>query len=715
MRTGFFAAAASSGSGPGAPGAVRNLVATPGSELVNLSWTAPVSNGGSSITNHQFQAAPSSSSAGGTHDTAFTTGTGTGFNDLTTQIAIQPDGKIVVVGWFTTFKGATVNRIVRLNADGTHDTAFTANTGAGFGLFTNVAVVQSDGKILIGGVFADFNNATANRIVRLNADGTRDTTFTTNTGTAFNDSVYAIAIQSDGKILVGGDFTTFNGTTVNRIVRLNADGTRDTTFTTSTGTAFNAYINTVAIQSDGKILVGGSFTNFNGTAVNRIVRLNADGTRDTAFSTAVGSGFNSFVISIAIQSDGRIVISGSFTTFNGVQSFFIVRLNADGTRDTSFTTNIGTSFNAFVNAIAIGSDGKIVAVGSFTTFNGATVNRIIRHNGDRLWSSVSSSGSSGTSYTFTGLSSSVEYVLRARVVNAIGASPWVETTTPVTPNVAAVVTGGALTSDSTYYYRTFTSSGTLGISAAPLNIDYALCSGGEGGDGYTAPTLSSQVTNTAVGGRGALVTQGSTSGAFGSISIVVGAGGAGGVRYYAGDEIYPAPSTAAYGTASSIGATSSVTANTTYADGTFVSIPTNLGNPSTRQVNGGGAGSSANGGNASATPGGTGGFVYGGNGGPGTTVFGVTLGGGGGAASMTLVDQNGPYTYTGVEGSGGSGGGGNGGVDTWFGSETIKTPTNGAANTGGGGGGGVNDPGATGGTGGSGIVIVRYLKSAVGG
>jgi hypothetical protein len=82
---------------------------------------------------------------------------------------------------------------------------------------------------------------------------------------------------------------------------------------------------------------------------------------------------------------------------------------------------------------------------------------------------------------------------------------------------------------------------------------------------------------------------------------------------------------------------------------------------------------------------------------------------------MTLVDNNGPYTYTGVEGSGGSGGGGNGGLETWFGSNTIKTPTNGAANTGGGGGGGVNDPGAYGGTGGSGIVIVRYLKTAVGG
>lgn len=380
---------------------------------------------------------------------------------------------------------------------------------------------------------------------------------------------------------------------------------------------------------------------------------------------------------------------------------------ANGTLDTTFTTNTGTAFNEYARSIAIQSDGKIVVGGNFTTFNGTTVNRIVRFSSSILWSNTALSGSSDTSYTFTGLSSSVEYVLRARVVNAIGVSPWVETSTPVTPSVAAVVTGGTLTSDSTYYYRTFTSSGTLSISAAPLDIDYALCSGGEGGSGYTSPILTSNPTTTATGGRGALVTQGSTSGASGSISIVVGAGGLGGIRRSANDD--PLPPGAAYGTASSIGAVSSVTDNTTYADGAFVSVPTGLAQPTSRRVNGGGAGSSANGGNASVTPGGVGGSVFGGNGGPGTTVFGVTLGGGGGAASMTLTDSSGPYTYTGVAGAGGSGGGGAGGLNT------TTSPANGTANTGGGGGGGINVTGAYGGTGGSGIVIVRYLKTAVGG
>jgi uncharacterized delta-60 repeat protein len=318
----------------------------------------------------------------GTIDTAFTTNTGTAFNSLFVySVAIQSDGKIVVGGWFTTFNGATVNRIVRLNADGTRDTAFTTNTGTAFNSTVYSIAIQSDGKIICGGAFTSFNGVTVNRIVRLNSDGTIDTAFTANTNTDYlNNSIYSIAIQSDGKIICGGDFTTFE--TFRYIVRLNTDGTRDTAFTTNTGTAFNSQINEIAIQSDGKIVCGGSFTTFNGVTVNRIVRLNADGTRDTAFTTNTGTAFNSTVESIAIQSDGKLVIGGSFTTFNGVTVNRIVRLNSDGTRDTAFTTNTGTAFDSFVLPIAVQSDGKIVCGGGFLGYNNINRNRLARIGGE---------------------------------------------------------------------------------------------------------------------------------------------------------------------------------------------------------------------------------------------------------------------------------------------------------------------------------------------
>jgi len=318
----------------------------------------------------------------GTRDTSFTTNTGTAFNSTVESIAIQSDGKLVIGGGFTTFNGTTVNRIVRLNSDGTRDTTFTTNIGTGFSSNVSALAVQSDGKLVIGGGFATFNGTTVNRIVRLNSDGTRDTAFTTNTGTAFGSNVESLAVQSDGKIICGGSFTAFNNTTVNRIVRLNSDGTRDTSFTTNTGTGFNSTVNSLAVQSDGKIVCGGFFSTFNGTEVNFIARLNSDGTRDTTFTTNNGTGFNSTVTSIAIQSDGKIVCGGGFTTFNSVTVNFIARLNSDGTRDTTFTTNTGTGFNSTVTSIAIQSDGKIVCGGYFTTFNGTTVNHIARLNSD---------------------------------------------------------------------------------------------------------------------------------------------------------------------------------------------------------------------------------------------------------------------------------------------------------------------------------------------
>jgi uncharacterized delta-60 repeat protein len=318
----------------------------------------------------------------GTIQDLIVSGAGSGIAAL----AIQSDGKIVLVGNFTTFNGVTANYVVRLNSDGARDTVFSTNTGTGANGQVSAVAIQSDGKILIGGQFSfsTFNGVTVNRIVRLNSDGTPDTTFTTNTGTGAAGSISSIAVQSDGKIILSGGFTTFNGATVGNLVRLNSDGTREAAFTTNTGTgASGGTISTTAVQSDGKIILGGNFTTFNGTTVNRIVRLNSDGTPDTTFTTNTGTGAATGAVSaLAIQSDGKIILGGTFTDFNGVTVNRIIRLNTDGTRDTTFTTNTGTGANGAVSALAIQSDGKIVLGGAFTTFNDATVGRIVCLNLD---------------------------------------------------------------------------------------------------------------------------------------------------------------------------------------------------------------------------------------------------------------------------------------------------------------------------------------------
>jgi uncharacterized delta-60 repeat protein len=706
MRTSFVGVASSSGSGPGAPGAIRNLLATPANESAVLSWTAPVSNGGSAITDHEFQA--SAPNLGGTLDGAFVMATGTGLNFTADSVAVQSDGKIVCVGSFTSFNGTALNYIVRLNASGTVDTAFVANIGTGFNDFPESVVIQPDGKIICGGSFTSFNGATVNRIVRLNSDGTRDTTFTTNTGTGFNVDVNSIAIQSDGKIICGGFFTSFNGVTVNRIARLNSNGTLDATFATNTGTGFDFQPYSLATQSDGKIIVAGSFTSFNGTTTNRIARLNSNGTLDTAFATNTGTDFlgnqidaiavqsdgkivcvgdfitfNSTVVnhivrlnsngtvdtaftantgtafshltlSLAIQTDGKIIVGGNFTSFNGTTSRRIARLNSDGTLDTVFTANtggavIGGGFSGRVESIAIQSDGKIICGGLFTTFNSTTVGRIAQLNGDEIWSNTVSSGSSGTSYTFTGLTNSTYYVFRVRAVNAIGAGPWVETTIPVA--FFPTVSGGTLTSDSTYYYRTFTANGTLAVGNVGINLDYFVIAGGGQGASGSQFYDGFQYWYTLSGGGGASGTKAFSSAIFAvnSYSVVIGGAGSG----------------------SSIGTVVSVTAGGNGAGGDGGSNAEFSGATGSYPSGGGGAGANGNGSGI--------------DGGSAFSAFGINYGLGGfsqtGSINFSPGSPNPGYSAPSNSGSGGGGGRGN----------------------------------VSGGIGGSGRVIVRYLRSAVGG
>ena len=214
----------------------------------------------------------------------------------------------------------------------------------------------------IGGLFTVAGQSSAGKMTLLNSGGTKNTTFNIGSGFYVYGRVNSIAIDSNGKSLVGGDFTSFTGSSQNRLIRLNTDGSKDTSFDIGTGFGFRVY--SVEIQSDGKILVGGQFSSFTGSTQNRLIRLNTDGSKDTTFN--IGTAFNSNVQSIAIQSDGKILVGGQFTTFTGSTQNYLIRLNSDGSKDVSF--NIGTGFNSTVYSVAAQSDGKILVGGSFATF-----------------------------------------------------------------------------------------------------------------------------------------------------------------------------------------------------------------------------------------------------------------------------------------------------------------------------------------------------------
>lgn len=304
---------------------------------------------------------------------------GTGFNGNTNSIVIQPaDGKIIVGGAFTTYNGQSYNRIIRLNTDGTPDGTFTIGTGFPSDVLS--IALQSDGKIIVGGSFTSYNGFSQNYIFRLNSDGTRDTSFSI--GTGFNATVRDVKVQSDGKILAVGDFTNFAGNVQNYIARLNSNGSRDTGWNSVGG--FNNVVNKIAIQSDGKIVAAGIFSTYSGTSQNRITRILTTGARDTTF--VVSTGFNGMSRSLAIQSDGKILVGGQFTTYQGVAVGLLTRLNSDGSRDTSFTNldgrfsgNTGTRT---IETLLVQADGKILVGGTFQGFFNVTQNAITRLNSD---------------------------------------------------------------------------------------------------------------------------------------------------------------------------------------------------------------------------------------------------------------------------------------------------------------------------------------------
>jgi uncharacterized delta-60 repeat protein len=265
----------------------------------------------------------------------------------------------------------------RLNSNGSLDTSFNSG-GIGFNIQVHDFEEDSNGKLYVAGQFTSYNGTAINRIVRLNTDGSIDTSF--NVGTGFNGTVvYNLEWDStNNKLYVFGDFTTYNGTSINRIVRLNTDGSIDNTF--SIGTGFNNACYIGKLDSNGKLYVGGFFTSYNGTGANRIIRLNSDGSIDTNF--VYGTGINSgFVSHIEINSSGKIFVCGAtFSTYNGTTANRIVKLNSDGSIDTSFIT--GTGFNNQVRVLKQDSTGKLVVGGSFTSYNGTTVSSLILLNSD---------------------------------------------------------------------------------------------------------------------------------------------------------------------------------------------------------------------------------------------------------------------------------------------------------------------------------------------
>ncbi len=299
-----------------------------------------------------------------------------GTNDIANSAVKQLDGKVIIGGKFTKYNLNNVNKLVRIFPNGDIDTSFDTD-GVGFGVdaYINDMALQSDGKVIAVGVgnFGNISGVPVVSIIRLNPDGSRDTSFDTGTGffeaTSNFISVEYVKIQSDGKILLSGIFNFYNGTPVSNFIRLNSDGTLDTSFVPPNTISF---VDAIEVLDNDQILVttspfvGGQFS-------FKLLRLNQNGDQDNTF---VAAEFDSFTSVITKAPNGKILVGGRFTSYDGYASRGIVRLEGDGTVDNSFISGVlptSSTPSPNVDNIIINQDNDITIAGSFDNYMGASL------------------------------------------------------------------------------------------------------------------------------------------------------------------------------------------------------------------------------------------------------------------------------------------------------------------------------------------------------
>lgn len=304
---------------------------------------------------------------------------GEGFNQAVHSLVLQSDEKIIAGGLFTQYDGHNYSRLTRLNSDGSYDQGF--NIGSGFDYEVLSIEVQPDGKIIVAGKFTSFNGSLHRKILRLNSDGSLDTSFVS--PSQINGEIKTIALQPDGKIIVGGNFTSFNNENMSKIARLNSNGTLDNSFQIGEGFNTDGYlinaVRVIHILPSGQFLAGGLFSSFDNNTCNSLARINPDGSFDHTFE--IGSGFDSWVLSITEEDDNKLIIGGAFSSFNDDKCFGLVRISSGGQLDNSF--NIDNDFlNSAVNHSTLLDDGSLIVTGSFSQYPSTGKNRISRLNDD---------------------------------------------------------------------------------------------------------------------------------------------------------------------------------------------------------------------------------------------------------------------------------------------------------------------------------------------
>jgi uncharacterized delta-60 repeat protein len=307
--------------------------------------------------------------------------TGAGLNKLASAILVQPDNKAIVGGKFGLANQITCPGLVRFNPNGSVDAEFNPLNAAGAGATVNALMLTPSGQIVAGGRFNPVGS-TPKQVIRLQANGAADTQY--QVAVQQPGSVYTAVVQSNRSIIIGGAFLGIKNLDQAGLARLNADGSPDVDYRPSLGNGSQApVLNKIALQTNGQILILGSFDTVNGAWRPGLARVNEDGSLDDSFYI---SALPAPIGCLAVQSDGKILMGGWRTGYE-CSNPYIGRLNTDGSQDTSFSVDFGDcshSQSGEINAITMQTDGRILIGGCFESVNGAA-----RQGAARLYSNGS--------------------------------------------------------------------------------------------------------------------------------------------------------------------------------------------------------------------------------------------------------------------------------------------------------------------------------------
>lgn len=347
-----------------------------------LGWTPSTST--TSTTSTTTTAAPTTSTTTST-TTIFTFITP--FSTIVHRVYLP--NSTYVYGTFTGYTeidtDVSSSHIIKLNKNLMIDRSFEIREGLNGLMFIDLKMTkQPDNKLLVGGAFTSYNGTTAAKLVRINPNGTIDSAFNTNIGTGApggGDYIAHAALDSNNKIIVVGRFTTFNGVAKSRLVRLNSDGTIDNTF--NVGTGFNNVSLDVDVLADNSMIVVGYFTTYQGVAKSKIVKITSTGAIDASFNVGTGllpTGSSPFVSLARIPGETSFYVSGTITSYKGIPLANVTKLTSIGDIDPSF--NPGTGFDAQVYSLEVIWGNKLLATGPFTMYNGVTNGGIVILNAD---------------------------------------------------------------------------------------------------------------------------------------------------------------------------------------------------------------------------------------------------------------------------------------------------------------------------------------------